>query len=88
MDRFLCSGFQINMPDMIGSFIARTTDPIVAKNLVKFCLRIHNFNCNFVSSRGKILLWLFFDFFIGVHQFYTSNFKSLQAILKVLKFML
>ena len=87
MDRFWCSrclNDRVEVPDMMRLFAGGATTPLVVKIWTKQpWVKIenwHKFVCNFVLSRGKIWLCLFYNFFcIVVQKFYTKNFKSFGA---------
>ena len=87
MDGFWCSrclNDRIDLPDMIGSFASGATASMVAKSGTKKIIPLlRNFNRDFALSRGKIWLWLFYNFFcVMIPWFYTKNFKSFWAKLK------
>ena len=84
----VCKLYSIEVPKMMRSFSGGSTTPLVVKIWTKQpWVKIENsrnFDCNFVLFRGKIWLWLFYDFFCVIAlRFYKKKFKSFQAKMKV-----
>ena len=81
MDRFWysrCLNNRTKVPDMTRLFAGGTTTPLVVKILTKQpwvkIENLHNFDCNFALFRGKIWLWLFYNYFcFMVQRFYTKK---------------
>ena len=70
MDGFCCSrclNDRIEVPEMMDSFLGGTTTPLVVKIWTKQPWveneNLRDFDRNFAQSRGKIWLWLFYNFF-------------------------
>ena len=90
MDGFSCSRCLndcIEVPDMMRLFAGGATTPLVVKIWTKQpWVKIENsrnFDRNFALSRGKIWLWLFYNYFcIMVLKFYTKNIKSFRLKMK------
>ena len=80
----------IEVSNMKRLFAGGATTPLVVKIWTKQpwvkIENLRNFDHNFALSRGKILLWLFYNFFCVVFiRFYTKNFKLFWAKMKLLQ---
>ena len=90
MDGFWCSrclNDRIKVPNMMRLFAGGATTPLVVKIWTKQpWVKIENsrnFDRNFVLFRGKIWLWIFYNFFCGmVTRFCTKKLKSFGAKMK------
>ena len=83
-----CLNDHIKVPEMMRLFAGGATTPLVVKIWTKQpWVKIENscnFDCNFVLSRGKIWLLLFYNFICVIFlKFYIKNFKSFRAKMKV-----
>ena len=83
MDRFWCLRCLndcIEVPELIRLFAGGTTTPLVVKIWTKQpCVKMKNlpnFNHNFKLFRGKIWLWLFYNFFALWFQDSTQKISS------------
>jgi len=85
MDRFWCSrclNDHIKVLNMMRLFVGRTTTPLVVKIWTKHpwvkIENLRNFDLDFVLFRGKIWLWLFYNFFA---LWFQNSTKKSQVVL-------
>ena len=90
MDIFWCSrclNDRIKVSDMMRLFAGGATTPLVVKIWTKQpwvkIEYLRNFDRNFALFKGKIWLWLFYNFICGlILKFYTKNLKSFRLKIK------
>ena len=90
MDIFWCSRCLnncIEVPDMMRLFAGGATTPLVVKIWTKQpwvkIENLHNFDRNFALFRGKIWLWLFYNFiYLMVLKFYTKIWSHFEQKFK------
>ena len=71
--------FHIDLPNMTGLLVIGANTSLVAKKGTKIFFENAIFDCNFALFRGKIWLWLFYNFFALWFQDSTQKISSHTA---------